>query len=358
MRHFWDRKNAAPATDDGSVSDIVLPTVSLPEWGSPHAERLEFLGDALLGLGVMHVAALATEWMAVPGEIDRIVQPAVSNAHLAELARSHPIFAGLGLPETGKVAADAVEAVIGVVAARSTVNSAVRLACRLAVPDIAGLGPPDMWLPKSPTAEDLRVSQKYRASQHAAAIGRRPKRVGQYENVIDQPLNDWTVTALLDKGGPVARRRLAHVGNTVVKACAALVLFAKTDDDPHAMTTHRLELLPVGWTGREGVWMSAFWGPGRGQPWMNVPREQRGDEYVRARGVLAREVLGAVALDRGPCCALLAARTMFGLAQGKRRTGRYRDRYDTYSVRMPDATVTVADFEPLEWEPPWATRGC
>lgn len=129
-----------PASPEGEVGGFLVPfgvsvdaellrlALTHRSWayehgGAPHNERLEFLGDSILGQAV--TVKLFTEFPDLSeGELSRRRAALVSSAALAEVARSigigEQLLLGVGEERSGgrskeSILADAVEAVIGAV---------------------------------------------------------------------------------------------------------------------------------------------------------------------------------------------------------------------------------------------------
>ncbi|MDI6023196.1 ribonuclease III [Leucobacter sp. UT-8R-CII-1-4] len=113
--------------------------------GSPHNERLEFLGDSILGQAV--TVKLFTEYPDLSeGELSRRRAALVSSVALAEVARTigvgDQLLLGVGEERSGgrekeSLLADAVEAIIGAVYLSTDPATAARFVLDLVAPLIA-----------------------------------------------------------------------------------------------------------------------------------------------------------------------------------------------------------------------------
>jgi ribonuclease-3 len=121
-------------------------------WGAEHNERLEFLGDAVLGLTI---SALLFERLgsSAEGDLTRV------RAHLVREESLHRVALALGLPEVLRLSegeargggalrpsilADAVEALIGAAFIEAGYDAALRIVARLFGEQIAA-GDTDSW---------------------------------------------------------------------------------------------------------------------------------------------------------------------------------------------------------------------
>lgn len=113
--------------------------------GAPHNERLEFLGDSILGQAV--TVKLFADYPDLPeGELSRRRAALVSSAALAEIARGIGVGAhlrlGVGEERSGgrdkeSILADAVEAIIGAVFLSTDTDTAARFVLDLVAPLLA-----------------------------------------------------------------------------------------------------------------------------------------------------------------------------------------------------------------------------
>jgi len=113
--------------------------------GAPHNERLEFLGDSILGQAV--TVKLFADYPDLPeGELSRRRAALVSSAALAEIARGIGVGAhlrlGVGEERSGgrdkeSILADAVEAIIGAVFLSTDTETAARFVLDLVAPLLA-----------------------------------------------------------------------------------------------------------------------------------------------------------------------------------------------------------------------------
>lgn len=113
--------------------------------GSPHNERLEFLGDSILGQAV--TVKLFTEYPDLSeGELSRRRAALVSSVALAEVARAigvgNQLLLGVGEERSGgrekeSLLADAVEAIIGAVYLSTDPATAARFVLDLVAPLLA-----------------------------------------------------------------------------------------------------------------------------------------------------------------------------------------------------------------------------
>jgi ribonuclease-3 len=124
-----------------AFNDTALLTQALTHrsFGTPHNERLEFLGDALLNLAIANL--IFDKFPAMPeGELSRLRANLVNQASLAviadEIALSGALRLGDGEIKTGGAArpsmlADAVESIIGAVFVDGGFSAANALVTRL-----------------------------------------------------------------------------------------------------------------------------------------------------------------------------------------------------------------------------------
>lgn len=113
--------------------------------GAPHNERLEFLGDSILGQAV--TVKLFTEFpLLSEGELSRRRAALVSSVALAEVARGiglgEQVLLGIGEERSGgrekeSILADAVEAIIGAVYLSTSPAAAERFVLQLVEPLLA-----------------------------------------------------------------------------------------------------------------------------------------------------------------------------------------------------------------------------
>ncbi|HHI92184.1 MAG TPA: ribonuclease III [Gammaproteobacteria bacterium] len=130
-------------------SDVALLTLALTHRskGSTNNERLEFLGDAILGFVVADL--LYFQFDAVPeGHLSRFRASLVKKETLAELAREFSLgdflLLGSGELKSGgfrrdSILADGMEAIIGAIYLDSGLDSARRLIEKCLAPRLAGL---------------------------------------------------------------------------------------------------------------------------------------------------------------------------------------------------------------------------
>jgi len=130
-------------------SDVTLLTLALTHRskGSTNNERLEFLGDAILGFVVADLLYL--QFDSVPeGHLSRFRASLVKKETLAELAREFSLgdflLLGSGELKSGgfrrdSILADGMEAIIGAIYLDSGLDSARRLIEKCLAPRLAGL---------------------------------------------------------------------------------------------------------------------------------------------------------------------------------------------------------------------------
>lgn len=119
--------------------DLLRQALTHRSFGSPHNERLEFVGDALLNLSVARLAYVRFPQMA-EGELSRLRANLVNQAVLAEIATElglgQLLRLGEGEIKTGgasrpSILADAVESLIGAVYVDQGHDAADALVARL-----------------------------------------------------------------------------------------------------------------------------------------------------------------------------------------------------------------------------------
>lgn len=167
--------------------------------GAPHNERLEFLGDAILGQAV--TVKLYTDYPELSeGELAKRRAALVSSVALAEVARGINLGAelklGVGEERTGgrqkdSILADTVEAVIGAVYLSTDTETAAAFVLRLIEPLLA-----------DPERFTVALDPKTSLQEEAAARGLPHP---PYETVGEGPDHDRRYTARVELAGVVGR---------------------------------------------------------------------------------------------------------------------------------------------------------
>lgn len=178
--------------------------------GAPHNERLEFLGDSILGQAV--TVKLYSDYPELSeGELAKRRAALVSSVALAEVARSIGLGAelrlGVGEERTGgrekdSILADTVEAIIGAVYLSTTPAIAERFVLRLIEPLLA-----------DPERFTVALDPKTSLQEEAA---RRGLPHPPYETVGEGPDHDRRYTARVQLG------EVTGVGNGTSKKIAEL----------------------------------------------------------------------------------------------------------------------------------------
>jgi len=135
--------------------------------GAPSNERLEFLGDSVLGLCVAHALyAAKPEW--AEGELTRALHALVDGRSLARLARSLELGSLLQLGRTERqsggqeknsILADAVEAVIGALYLDAGLQAVDAFVARSFAPALAADAAPVPRDPKTEFQERVMASE-------------------------------------------------------------------------------------------------------------------------------------------------------------------------------------------------------
>jgi ribonuclease III len=154
---------------DRSILDLALRHRSHGhEGGSPdlHNERLEFLGDALLGFVVAERLFQAAGGRGRVGDLSRRRAELVSAASLAARARALSLGAhlrlgkgeeGSGGREKESLLADALEAVVAAIYLDGGLEAARRFIAALFANELSGLPPAPLSDPKSALQESLQA---------------------------------------------------------------------------------------------------------------------------------------------------------------------------------------------------------
>lgn len=164
---------------------------------APHNERLEFLGDSILGQAV--TVKLFTDYPEFPeGELSRRRAALVSSAALAEVARGIGVGSqlrlGVGEERSGgrekeSILADAVEAIIGAVYLSTDMETAAEFVRRLVAPLLA-----------DPERFSISLDPKTTVQEEADARGMtRPS----YEVIGSGPDHDRRFRATVELDGEV-----------------------------------------------------------------------------------------------------------------------------------------------------------
>lgn len=167
--------------------------------GAPHNERLEFLGDSILGQAVT-VKLYADHPELSEGELAKRRAALVSSVALAEVARGIGLGAelklGVGEERTGgrkkdSILADTVEAVIGAVYLSTDAETAARFVLRLIEPLLA-----------DPERFTVALDPKTSLQEEAAARGLPHP---PYETTGEGPDHDRRYTARVELAGVVGQ---------------------------------------------------------------------------------------------------------------------------------------------------------
>lgn len=162
--------------------------------GIPHNERLEFLGDSVLGLAVTAML-FTTQPDLEEGQLAKRRASVVSTVALAEVARGiglgEHLLLGRGEENTGgrdkdSILADTMEAVIGATYLSAGPEAAADLVLRLVEPLLA-----------DPERYGAAVDPKTSLQELAARLGRTPP---SYAVVADGPDHDRRFTATVTVG--------------------------------------------------------------------------------------------------------------------------------------------------------------
>jgi len=159
-------------------ADLLRLALTHPSFGQPHNERLEFLGDALLNLGI--AAELYARYPALrEGQLSRLRASLVREESLARLARElgmgQALRLGAGESAAGgrdrdSILADALEAVIAAISLDAGTGEALAAVSR--------------WFAKLLDAQDPGVSHKDPKTELQEYLQARRRPLPRYEVLV------------------------------------------------------------------------------------------------------------------------------------------------------------------------------
>jgi dsRNA-specific ribonuclease len=219
------RRSGADSQELSRASPHALPwhqwSGSFVDWGSQHAQRLEFLGDAVLGAIAAMGLARELPWTAGPDPFAAELSLRTGNGSLTVAAARAGLVEAARMPPAGKSCADAVESFIGSVWAGRGEGDTETVVYAL-------LGIRDMAVQAGWRWPGERLRRPRRANRRSV-----PAPVKAAEIAAGRLFDDWSLAAyVLRGGGGAPHARLRVTGAAVVKLHLARQAFSGSATDP------------------------------------------------------------------------------------------------------------------------------